>query len=387
MFLSANLIHDGIAFLPQGSAISINDEGDVLELLEYSPEGTIIHDGILAPGFVNAHCHIELSHMKGSIAEHTGLIAFLKNVSLCRNNYSEIQKETARTNAYNELINNGIVAVGDISNSTETLGVRALDKLHFHTFIEALGFSEHGAATSFNYALKTYNAFCDQPQSHKLLKQSITPHAPYSVSSHLFRTIDAFDTQSLLSIHNQETEEEGRYYKLKEGGIRDLFSALGIDDTYFRPTGQSSIRSFMHWLQAKRKYIFVHNTFTEREDIQHIKDLGVDAFWCLCPNANLYIENRLPDVNMFLQENISICVGTDSLASNKKLCILSELSTLKNHFPSLSWETLLRFGTYNGALALQMQDVAGRIEVGKRPGINLITGLEATGNPKVTKII
>ena len=89
----------------------------------------------------------------------------------------------------------------------------------------------------------------------------------------------------------------------------------------------------------------------------------------LCPNANLYIENRLPNINLLLKSGANICIGTDSLASNHQLSVMAELETIHQYYPEIAWEKLLGWATYNGASALQMQQSIGSFEAGKRPGI------------------
>ncbi len=386
MKISAQQIHDGKGWLPAGSALLVSDQGTIESILPETDSETTMYDGVLCPGFVNVHCHLELSHMKGRIPEHTGLVPFLKTVSLQRNEHTEEEKKTARKQAFQEMVNNGIVAVGDIANSTDTLDLRALDQLHFHTFVEALGFSEVNAARSFGFALKTFGTYKEQASRVKLLTQSITPHAPYSVSAPLFRAIDAHEPSGLLSIHNQESEAENQYYYSKEGNIRDLLGSLGIDDGFFVPSGLTSLKTYLEWLSPGKVYIFVHNTFTSVEDVQYVKSRLRAAHWCLCPNANLYIENRLPDINMLRHEQVDLCIGTDSLASNHQLSILSELISIRKQYPNIAWEELLKWGTHNGATALQMQDKLGTIEPGKQPGILQITQLEGN-SPAVSRII
>jgi cytosine/adenosine deaminase-related metal-dependent hydrolase len=387
-FVTAQQIHNGHGWLPEGSAIELDGEGTIVSIQTSPNPETIFFEGILAPGFVNAHCHIELSHMKGFIPEHTGLIPFLKMIPMHRDGFTDEKKRTARHAAFNELINNGVVAVGDIVNTTDTLDVRLLDKLHFYTFVESIGFNDHNATGSFDYAQQIYNAFAGQQEKEKILKQAIVPHAPYSVSSSLFRLIDMHRQDVIISIHNQESEEENKYYTAKEGAVTDLLLALGIDDSFFNPTGRSSIQSYLEWMSPHHPFIFVHNTYTKHLDVQYAHSRLSEVYWCLCPNANLYIENALPDINMFISEDANICIGTDSLASNHQLSVLSELLCIKQHYPRLDWEILLTWATRNGAKALQMPDMIGTIEAGKQPGIIQLTGLDDTAaKPTVKRII
>ena len=386
-FLTAPKIHNGHQWLPQGSVIEVADDGTIIAIRPELPPGTIHYDGILTPGFVNVHCHLELSHMKGVVPEHTGLIPFLKTIPTHRNDFTDEQKRIARHDGYNELLQNGVVAIGDIANTTDTLDVRANDQMHYYTFVESIGFTEANAARAFGYAQQTYNAFAAQHGNKMQLKQAIIPHAPYSVSSSLFRLISEHKNNAAISIHNQESEEENKYYLSKEGNVRDLLHTLGIDDSLFKPTGLSSLQSYLEWLSPTHPLVFVHNTYTKQEDIKYAHKRLKETYWCLCPNANLYIENTLPDIDMFIREDARLCIGTDSLASNHHLSVLSELQSIKKHFPHISWEKLLIWATNNGAHALQMQDVIGTIKPGKKPGIIQITGLDDESQPAVAKRI
>ena len=384
--LTAKRIHNGKNWLPEGTVIEVSDNGVILSVQDGTNQDAVFYEGILAPGFVNVHCHLELSHMKGMVPMHTGLIPFLETIPLNRNEFTEEQKKTASLDAYNELLQNGIVAVGDIANTTETLDLRSLDQLHFYTFVEAIGFTSANAAKSFGYATQSYNAFAGQQGGAKQLRQTITPHAPYSVSSALFKLIDAHLPGAPISIHNQESNEENKFFVSKEGDVRRLLRTLGIDDSEFTPTGRTSILSYLEWLSAAHPFIFIHNTHTSREDVQFALQHARETYWCLCPNANLYIENTLPDIDMLISEGVNICIGTDSLASNHQLSVLSELNSIRQYYPLLPWETLLGWATYNGACALQMQDVIGSIAPGLKPGIVQITDID-TGAPQVKRII
>lgn len=387
-FITAEKIHNGHYWMPAGTTIEVSADGSIIAILDAPTPDTVFYEGVLAPGFVNAHCHLELSHMKGFVPEHTGLIPFLKNIPLHRNDFTEEQKQAARIEGYNELLRNGIVAVGDIVNTTDTLHLRTLDRLHFYTFVETIGFNDANANKSFDFAVKLYNDYALQEPGDKILKQAIVPHAPYSVSSTLFRLIDTHRDNVIISIHNQESDEENRYYTAKEGEVQELLRTLGIDDSFFDPTGRSSIQSYLEWMSPHHPFIFVHNTYTKHLDVQYAHTRLNDVYWCLCPNANLYIENALPDINMFISEDANICVGTDSLVSNHELSILSELYTIKKHYPKIDWAMLLIWATHNGARALQMDDLIGSIEVGKQPGIIQLTGLDnAEAKPAVKRII
>jgi cytosine/adenosine deaminase-related metal-dependent hydrolase len=103
---------------------------------------------------------------------------------------------------------------------------------------------------------------------------------------------------------------------------------------------------------------------------------GANTFFVLRPNSNLYIENKLPDVAFFDNEDLNICPETDGLTSYQNLSVLRELITLQQHFPELTIGKLAEWACLNGARALGIDNRYGSFEPGKKPGINLITGLD-----------
>lgn len=371
MLVSADQIHNGQHWLPQGSIIELDETAQILALHEPGSLDTasVVHyPGILCPGFVNAHCHLELSHMKGALAEGTGLIPFLESVVRQRNQYDDAEKQAAQAAALAQMQENGIVALGDIANTSDTLALRATSTMHFFTFVESIGFNPERAEAQYESASGLLQLFAQQKtEQKKHLKQSIVPHAPYSVSDALFDRIA--QAKKTLSIHNQESDEEDKLFRNKSGAFPSFLANMGIPTKHFNASGRSSVQTYTRHFDRQQNILFVHNTYSSAEDIRFVQEHFDHAYWCLCPNANLYIEQKVPDVLALQQAGARICLGTDSLASNHQLCIYQEIKTLMRHFPELTLEELICWGCYNGARALQMDDLLGSIAVGKQPGI------------------
>lgn len=385
-WITATRIHDGDKWLPENSAISLAPDGTILEVIQGPADGATHYEGTICPGFVNAHCHLELSHLRGAVPQHTGLIPFLMQIPATRDNYTDADKMTARHNAHAELIRNGVVAVGDIANTTDCLDLRALGKLHFCTFVELLGSNGQFAEWAYQFGTNTLQAYQLQPTAGKTLHQYLVPHAPYSVSEQLFHLINNHEG-NLMSIHNQESEAENEYYHHKTGAVKDLFQKLGIDDSSFSAYRADTLPTYGQWLSPGKQLLLVHNTYSKAEDIAFARGRFQHLFWCLCPNANLYIENRLPDIDLLHTSGANICIGTDSLASNTQLSVLAELETINHHYPHIGWETLLRWGTHHGAQALQLDDIIGTITPGKKPGILHLTNLGQPDMPATVAVI
>jgi cytosine/adenosine deaminase-related metal-dependent hydrolase len=371
----ADHLFTGSEWLSNDSVLITGTEGEIIDIVPAAEagEGVTLLSGILSPGFVNCHCHLELSHMKGIIPEKTGMVDFLVRVIQQRGFAADlIQKAIAE--AENSMLQNGIVAVGDICNTPNTVEQKKKGRLLYHNFIETMGFIEHTAAQRFQASLDVYDQFA-RLYRNPSESNSIVPHAPYSVSPALFQMITHFPGNHLLAIHSQESAAEREFMEKGTGDMHRLYQALHIDISFYKPASTESLRTTLSHFLPNQSLILVHNTNTNRDDLLSIANSGLpvaNLFFCLCPNANAYIGNRLPDVDLLRQYQASIVVGTDSLASNHQLSVLAELKTLHQHFPHLEKSELLQWATINGAKALQLDDVIGSFEVGKKPGVVVI---------------
>jgi len=351
------------------AVLILNDSNQIEKIAHRSELGSVdiqYHQGILMPGFINTHCHLELSHMKGLCKTGTKLIPFITDVVKFRDFELEHIKEKIREEDEN-MYKNGIQAVGDICNKTDTAEQKSKSKIHYYSFVEMFDFlqGQNLRATVENY--RTVLAGQDDTNGNK---KSFVPHAPYSVSPELFEFINkANPSNATISMHNQETLDEQLLFQDGTGGFKDFYKGFGVDINDFKPNGKSSIHYALQHLQAKRKNIFVHNTLTDKDDVVAANAWSDNIYWSSCPNANLYIENRLPDYKVFLDTEAKVCLGTDSIMSNWTLSIWEEIKTIKKFQSYVPLSQLLRWGTINGAEALGYQKSLGSFEKGKSPGV------------------
>ncbi len=360
----------------KNGVVVIDTDGIILDVLpsNASNQSSEVesHNGIIIPGFINTHCHLELSYLKDKMPRGKGLDEFIKDMEEVRRNFSKDEILESILRAENEMITNGIVAVGDISNSELSFKQKEQGKLIYHTFIELLGFHPEKAWHAFETG-KTLRSIVKAHHS------SLTPHSPYAASEKLLALINEEGNET-ITFHNQESEEENLLFQNKSGLILNRLEKWGIDSSFFNATHTNSLQYILPKLNKTKRILLVHNTYTSKADIEWLKNYESkikhqEFFFCTCPNANLYIENKLPDYNLFMEENLKITVGTDSLASNDSLSILEELKTISKQFPKIPFEVLLCWATKNGAEFLGMQTNLGTIEKGKKPGLNLLNGI------------
>ncbi len=357
--------------VPNGVVVT-DDEGKILAVEgrdRHDPASLQILAGIIVPGFVNAHCHLELSHMRGRVDTGTGLLPFLRDVVQFRDiAQEEILDAIARADA--EMYDAGIAAVGDISNKLDTAAVKDRSRIRYYTFVEMFDFlKEEWAENTFNQYLPVFEG---QSTAHGNRKSAV-PHAPYTVSGELFRRIRSLNAPgAVVSIHNQETPHEDEFFRTKTGGFLEFYAMFQIPVDEFRPSGRNAIYYAMENLDPAQRTLFVHNTMTGPDDIRAAHAWSAQVFWATCPNANLYIENRLPNYRHFLDTGARMTIGTDSLTSNWQLSVLEEMKTIARYQSYVPFETLLQWATLHGAQALGFDADLGSMEPGKTPGLNAL---------------
>jgi cytosine/adenosine deaminase-related metal-dependent hydrolase len=365
VFTGRELIKNGVVEIDDSGKIrNFSSLGDSI----VEKEGTEFFNGIITPGFINAHCHIELSHIKGVIPQHSGMTAFCKSVISYRN--TDVNEQLSAMYEADKLMENeGIVAVGDISNNDLSVQMKRDSRLIYHTFVETLNLNPCLAEENITKARKIKQNF-----EKEGLRVSITPHAPYSLSEKLFElSVMEGNNSGILSIHNEESFDEMELFAKKQGKMRDFFGKE-MDD--FLPEYDNPLHRILKYVAPDTNMLLIHNAHTNEQDFREALIHNRKTTWVLCPASNLYIENNLPDVNMFAKFGARVAIGTDSLSSNTNLSILQELKILDSTFPETGLQTLLRWATLNGAEALNLDSELGSFDIGKRPGALLLSNID-----------
>lgn len=354
----------------ENGLIIYDDAGEILDIRQRNSSDTDARylQGAIIPGLINTHCHLELSHMKDMIPMKTGLIQFINDVVTKRGSYTGNISE-AIAEADREMYFNGIVAVGDISNTTDSFATKINSNIHYHSFIEYFDLLNPQYTAT---AVEQYSNVLEEAR-HNILPSSAVPHAPYSVTPELFSIIRNIEpAPHLSSIHNQETQDELDLFEDGSGGFEDFYARFGIDISSFNPDYHSSLLYALTKMNSDDKILLVHNTMSSEDDIKSANNINANLFWCTCPRANLYIEDKLPDYNLWMDNNCRITIGTDSLASNHSLDIFEEMKVIASAFPLISFDELLKWATINGAQFLGLDQTLGSISTGKKPGLNHI---------------
>ena len=317
--------------------VELEDDGTVIRTgtCADSAAEPVFYDGAVAPGFVNAHCHVELSYMKGLFRKGTGMAGFIDQINELRDTKSLEEKVRDLSEAMDSLWEQGVVAMADISNCDDSFAVKARHPMYTRTFLEVFGTEPEDCGAVMDGVRKL-----------------------------------------------KETEEEEEMLKYGSGKMWENRRKAGMSVPPV--TGKSSLLYFIDRLLAGRPAPFdehillVHECCLDQEGIDAAKAVMNHPFVAVCPLSNLFIHNALPPIDLMRRNALKICVGTDSLSSNDDLNIVDELYCLQRNFPEVPLGELLTWASRNGAEFLAKPEF-GILEPGRRPGLVLIDHLDADG--------
>ena len=359
--------------IPNGIVI-LSDDGTIVDVInpakiDYTIADVQYYSGIICPGFINTHCHLELSHLKSKIDSNKGLNNFI--IQLKSFNASDKDSICQSISEMDDLMyKQGTAAVADIANTTDTLETKSKSKIYYHNFIELFGSDPYKADLIFNKGKKIFNDVVSLKQNNS---SSITSHSLYAVSEKLLRKISLHNQKhnSLFSLHHSESLEEKEYFFNKLGAVVERMKFYDVDISSFKPSGKSSLETLWQCLPLNSNILLVHNIYANSYDVEFAKKHLKNLWWCLCPNSNLFIENKLPDIDLFIKNKCKLTIGTDSLASNHTLNILDELITIQKYF-NISTQELFKMATLNGAEYMKIDNLFGSVSKNKKPGLVLI---------------
>ena len=344
------------------------------------PSSEEILQGALVPGFVNAHCHVELSHLHGKFYKGSGMAGFIDQINALRDWAGREVKQELVQKWMDKMWNDGVSAMADISNDDSSFDIKASHDMYTRTFLEVFG-SEPEMCEGVMADVTALDALAQE----KGIDAAPTPHSCYTMSPALLGASAAAGlAKGYISYHSQESQEEEDLLLTGTGAMYENRVRNGMSTPPV--TGESSLKYFIDRLSAvvpapyDQHILLVHNVCLQQDDIDAAKKVMNNVYWAICPLSNIFIHNALPPIGLMRKNALDIAIGTDSLSSNDDLSMIKEIACIHENFPEVPMNEIFTWASLNGARFLSKDDVLGTIAPGKKPGIVLVDGLDADGN-------
>lgn len=358
--------------------VEYDDQGKILAVGKCADDENI-HPGAVVPGFVNAHCHVELSHLHGKFRKGTGMAGFIDQINELRDWAGKDVKTGLVKKWMDKMWDDGVSAMADISNDDSSFDVKKAHPMYTRTFLEVFG-SEPEMCDGVMSEVTGLNSIADEAG----IDAAPTPHSCYTMSPQLLTASAVAGLErGYISYHSQESNEEEELLRSGSGAMYENRKRSGMSTPPV--TGESSLKYFIDRLAAgaqppyTQKILLVHNVCLSQEDIDAANAVMKNVYWAICPLSNIFIHNALPPVELMKANGLNITIGTDSLSSNDDLDMVKEMYCLTANFPHLQLEEILCWACLNGARFLSKEDRLGSIENGKCPGLVRIDALDENG--------
>ena len=354
-------------------------DGRIVAVGECGPDDEVL-SGAIVPGFVNSHCHIELSHLHGKFRKGTGMAGFIDQINALRDWAGADVKARLTQEWMDKMWKDGVSAMSDISNDDSSFKVKSSHKLYTRTFLEVFG-SEPEMCEGVMADVTALKSVADAEG----IDAAPTPHSCYTMSPQLLSASSAAGLESgYLSYHSQESQEEEDLLISGSGAMYENRKRSGMSTPPV--TGESSLKYFIDRLAAAKPapydehILLVHNVCLKQDDIDAAKKVMNNVYWAICPLSNIFIHNALPPVPLMRRNGLAITVGTDSLSSNDDLDMVKELVCIRQNFSEIPMNEILVWACLNGARFLSKEKALGSLTPGKTPGIVFVSNVDENGS-------
>jgi cytosine/adenosine deaminase-related metal-dependent hydrolase len=352
-------IHQGFVTVQDGRIAAVGERVDTAAI----DLGRVA----IMPALVNAHAHLELSYLRGVIPPTERFLDWIRGIMATRRQYPNPEDpriiDAARAGIA-EAKASGTGLIGDVSNTLVTARLLHEARLPAQMFYELLRFNASDPESMTREARAKADAAAS---GDGLLRVSLAPHAPYSVSPGLFAAIradlDAHPGQ-VSCVHLGESPEEMEFIRNGTGPWRALLEELQVWTDAWDVPGASPVAYLDALGFLDRRVLAVHGVQLEGDDLNRLHSLDMTVV--ACPRSNQYVGVGPPPLEAFYAMNVSVAFGTDSLASVQDLNLFSELAEARRIAPRVQARSLLESATRQGARALGFEEEFGTIEEGKR---------------------
>jgi cytosine/adenosine deaminase-related metal-dependent hydrolase len=342
---------------------TIVDAGPASKVISKYPGRRVIHleNTVLLPGLINLHTHLELPSLLDIIRADTfpdwvvDLIG--KKRGLTSGDYSRAARQNVKT-----LLRTGTTTVADICTHNASPGILRKSGLRAFIFFEIISMDPLSP-------VPRLSSLVSAPSS-RLVRTGISPHAPYTVSEATLRMINRFSQKNdiRLAMHIAESKEEVRLLQRKRNRFDKLYRAAGWDVSW-APKGSSPFEYLDRIGVLSSNLLAAHAVQVTDTDIALIKKSRISVAHCPRSNKETGV-GRMP-LKRFLDEKITVGLGTDSLASSPSLNMWDEMRhALRVHRrDGITARDIFKLATIGGAKALGMGSEIGSLEPGKRADI------------------
>ncbi len=343
----------------------------------------------IIPGLVNCHTHLELSDLASPLETTTSFAHWIRSVIAHRQERTKASQKIYEE-GLQEVTTSGSTLVGDIvgfdwepddclNSKNQVIAFRELIGLLPEQQTEQLAAAEQH--------LDAIQKFISQNKTAPHLLAGLSPHAPYSVSFDLLKSITqlAIKRNVPLAMHLAETTEEIELLKNGRGGLVEMLKEFGIWSNDLFPSSTTPL-DYLKILATAPRALVVHGNYLSNEEIDFLA-AHQQMTTIYCPRTHAYFSHSQHPWLQLLKKGAHVALGTDSRASNPDLSLWQELLYLYQTNPKIPPQQLLELGTLAGARAFGLEKETGSLQAGKFADLAIVSLAKSNKNPPDTILL
>jgi cytosine/adenosine deaminase-related metal-dependent hydrolase len=311
---------------------------------------------VLAPGLINAHCHLDYTNMLNQVEWRGSFIDWINELVALKQRLTESQYLASITAGIDQLRQSGTTTIVNIESMAALIDQVPVSPLRVVWCLELIDLKRPNEA---DQILQEMLAFVEKHPGYRF---GFSPHAPYSASGELYRLAARYarGRQMLLTTHLAESEEEDDMFRRGTGHMYDYFRRAKRDMSDCKRLGPVQLLHEMDVLSPS--CLVAHANCLTPADVRLFAQTGAHVVHC--PRSHRFFHRPTPLLESLMHAGVNVCLGTDSLASNDRLDMFAEMQELAQSFPRWSAEEILMLATVNAARALNQPDKLGKITPG-----------------------
>jgi 5-methylthioadenosine/S-adenosylhomocysteine deaminase len=320
---------------------------------------------IVAPGMVDAHCHLEWS-LTGALVPVGRFAGFLGGLLRLRTRMQPADHAVAAALGALRCLESGTTTVADSGPTGRGVTALVAAGLRGVVHLEAFGRQEGSAATDAARALADRVAALEASAGSRV-RVGVSPHAPYSVGPGLWRALSEHPGLGSRpwATHLAESPEEARLMARGDGPLRDVFQANGLEPARWPGEGLGPVARLVAAGALRAEMVAAHCIHLGPGGVEALRATGVAVAHCPISNARLRC-GRAPLADL-RAAGVPVGLGTDSPASAGHYDLRAEARAcglVGAAAPDAA--QLLALATAGGAEALGLGREIGTLEPGKR---------------------
>ncbi|MGH7738679.1 MAG: amidohydrolase family protein [bacterium] len=382
----ARPLEDGFVVVQGGRILQVGRRKDFTPTPAVKTRILDLGNTILLPGLINAHCHLDFTAFKGRVPFQGSFREWLRKMAGKTRELTSADFHRSVKTGIQESLEQGTTTLCDISTSGESFKLLPKSGLRAFAFLELLDVGQPRASEVWKRFQERLKRLAAETEGSEIFCWGISPHTPFTVSKELLFLAGRYAASRAhcpTTIHVAESFEEARFFKSGKGPMAERIQVLNPD--WSLPHGTTPVQYLNDCGWLPKLDLAVHLNRVDDRDLRLLAKNRVTVVHC--PGSHAFFHHPRFLFEKMRRKGVRVCLGTDSLASNRSLSLFREMRIFRKAHPSVALEEILVMVTVKPAQALGEGQRLGRVKPGYFADLIGIPGARKPGKNPYEQVV